>query len=45
MSAMVSPASATAAWIASSVSWNPDRSTCRPIADCPTPEMTTRFSK
>src|SRR5437879_1756890 len=44
MSSTVSPASAMAANTASRVSWKPDRSTCRPMADWPTPEMTTRRS-
>ena len=44
MSSTVRPASSTAARMASSVSWRPERSTWRPIADWPTPEMTARRS-
>src|SRR5579875_2802159 len=45
MSSTVSPASAIAARIASRVSWKPERSILRPIADWPTPEMTARRSR
>ena len=44
MSSGLNPASATAARIASRVSWNAERSIWRPIADCPTPEINARRS-
>ena len=40
----VRPASSTAPSTASMVSWNAERSTWRPTADCPTPEITARRS-